>query len=46
MVGITFDYNVTLPERKYEIREVIKVNGRLYRVRALGNKIVFLEETY
>lgn len=36
MVGITFDYNIQLPERVYEMGEIIDHEGKKYTVRALG----------
>jgi hypothetical protein len=42
MVGITFDYNIALPDRKYTVGETIEHNGERYIVRDLGNRLVYL----
>lgn len=45
MVGITGDYNISLPKRKYSIGEVIIVENRTYKVRDLGKSfIIYLIE--
>lgn len=46
MVGVTFDYNIVLPERKYKVGESVEHNGSRYTVRALGKSfLVFLVPT-
>ncbi|MGV2886206.1 hypothetical protein [Paenibacillus taichungensis] len=43
MVGVTFDYNIQLPERVYAVGETIEHDGKKYAVRALGKSfLVFL----
>lgn len=43
MVGVTFDYNIILPDREYKIGEIIEHDNKKYKVRAMGRSfIVFL----
>lgn len=42
MIGITFDYNIILENRKYTIGELIVHEGKHYIVRDLGNRLAFL----
>jgi len=43
MIGVTFDYNIVLEDRRYEIGETITHDDKLYMVRDVGKSfIVFL----
>lgn len=40
MIGITFDYDIVLEDREYEVGETITHDAKQYKVRQIGKSFV------